>query len=329
MKKISFAKGVERLVNPMEVGALQFLQTFSGKLPKFMQKKLVTSSAAKIPYMGFVVEPYAFFLCYEILDLEKAKEILPDGFEPIKTKIFDDDEPKYYCIFGCFKTHTSAFWGARAEFYIIAEDKKTGLLSWIIVDYDTNTISYDNKNALRSPNSNKGIITINYEGRVFVDIKRDDKSRDLVFDCGIEQGKNFKLDQRLWLEGNLSIGYGKDLAAGAVGIFSLKFEPKEVEKALRIPMAELNLESNTWFPGLFEAKPSQILCFPYAQHFISDSPGSASSIKNKDELVSAVASVDFENIEVFSAKDIKKSILIGGIISGLISTTLLVLLILK
>jgi hypothetical protein len=329
MREISFAKGVERLVNPMEVSALQFLQTFSGKLPKFVQKKLVTSSAAKIPYMGFVVEPYAFFLCYEILDLEIAKSLLPDGFELIKTKIFEEDEPKYYCIFGCFKTHTSAFLGARAEFYIIAEDKKTGLLSWIIVDYDTNTISFDNKNALRAPNSNKGLITINYEGQVFVDIKRDDKSRGLVFDCNIEKAKNAKLDERLWVEGNLSIGYGKDLAAGDVGIFSLKFEPREVEKALRIPMKELNLEMNTWFPGLFGEQPTQILCFPYAQHFISDSPGSMSSIKSKEELISAVSSVDFENLEVFSAKDIKKGIAIGLIVSWLTTITIIIFLLFK
>ncbi len=101
--------------------------------------------------MGFVVEPYSSFLCYEIADIDKAKSLLPDGFKLIKTKVFENDEPKYYCIFGCFRAHTSAFWGARTEFYIIAEDQKTGLLSWIIVDYDTDTISYDKKMALDRP----------------------------------------------------------------------------------------------------------------------------------------------------------------------------------
>jgi len=327
MIKNTFSKGVESLVNPMEVGALQFLQTFPQKLPKSLQKKLVKSSAEKIPYMGFVVEPYAFFLCYEIIDLKKARELLPAGFDLIKTKIFEDDEPKYYCIFGCFKTHTSAFWGARAEFYVIAEDKQTGLLSWIIIDYDTNTLSYDNKNALRLPNSTKGLITINYSGRLFVDIKKDDKSRELVFDSEIEKGKMKGLDQRLWLEGNLSIGYGRILSDGNEDVFSLKFDPGEVERALQIPLEALNLISNKWYPGLFEAIPSQVLCFPYAQHFISDSPGRSSNIKNKEELVAEVEAINFDHLEVFSTKSFKTMFLVGGIISALITTTLVILLI--
>lgn len=329
MKNKLFAKDVERLVNPMEIGALQFLQTFVHYLPKSFQKKLVKSSAANIPYMGFVVEPYAFFLCYEIEELDIARRLLPEGFELVKTKIFEDDEPKYYCIFGCFKAHTSAFFGARVEFYVIAEDKKTGLLSWMIVDYDTNTLSFDNKNALRLPNSTKGVVTINYEGNLFVDIKRDDKSRQVVFNCNVEKGKMTKLDQRLWLEGNLSIGYGNELSAGDIGIFSLKFDPGEVAKALKIPVEELNIEENSWYPGMFGAKPAQILCFPYAQHFISDSPGRASRLNSKEELVSAADSVDFEHMEVFSTKSFKTMFILGGGVSLLLTIMIWLLLLFR
>jgi hypothetical protein len=326
MNKNAYSKGVERMVNPIEVGALQFLQTFTGQLPKSVQKKLVKTSAKKIPYMGFVVEPYAFFLCYEIKDFEKANKLLPDGFELVKTKIFEDDEPKYYCIFGCFKAHTSAFFGVRVEFYIIAEDKKTGLLSWMIVDYDTNTISFDNKNALRSPNSNKGIITINYSGRLFVDVHNNDGQRGVTLDCDITKGKMTKLDQRLWVEGNLSIGYGNELSAGDVGIFSLIFDPGEVAQALEIPLNAMNLEVNKWYPGMFEEVPSKILCFPYAQHFVSDSPGGESRLNNEAELIKTVESIDFNNLEVFSSKPIKKAILIGIVISSLINSLLLIVL---
>jgi hypothetical protein len=285
---------------------------------------MVKSSAQKIPYMGFVVEPYAFFLCYEITDPNKAKELLPEGFELVKTKIFEKDEPKYYCIFGCFKAHTSAFFGVRVEFYIIAEDQSTGLLSWMIVDYDTNTISFDNKNALRSPNSDKGVVTINYAGRLFVDVINNDGERGLRLDCDITKGKMAKLDQRLWLEGNLSIGYGNELSAGDVGIFSLKFDPGEVEQALEIPLSALNLELNKWYPGMFAKKPSKVLCFPYAQHFISDSPGSTSKLKNKEELVKSIEAIDFENLEVFSSKPIKKMILIGILVSSVINLMLII-----
>ncbi len=326
MNKSKFAKNVERLINPLETGALQYLQTFSQKLPKSVQKNLVKDSAAKIPYMGFVVEPYAFFLAYEIKDEAMANKLLPEGFKLVKTKVFEDDEPKNMCIFGCFKAHTSAFFGVRVEFYIIAEDQSTGLLSWIIVDYDTNTLSYDNKHALRLPNSTNGVITINHSGRIFVDVVNNDGNRGLVLDCDITKGKMKKLDQRLWLEGNLSIGYGNELSDGDVGMFSLKFEPEEVAQALEIDMEQLSLEFNKWYPGMFNEKPDRILCFPYAQHFISDSPGRASRLKNKEDLISSIKAIDFKSLEVFSTKPIKKMLLTGIVISWLIILIIMILL---
>ena len=329
MDKNNFAKGVERLIDPISVGTLHFIQSFNRLLPRSIQARLITASSQKIPYMGFVVEPYSSFLCYEIADIDKAKALLPDNFELIKTKIFENDEPKYYCIFGCFRAHTSAFWGARTEFYIIAEDQKTGLLSWIIVDYDTDTISYDKKNGLRSPNSSKSVITINHRGKLFVDIKRDDNSRGLTFDANIESGKMASLDQRLWLEGNLSIGYGKVLSNNNADIFSLKFEPCEVEKALQIPQDNLNLELNSWYPGLFANKPAQIVCFPYAQHFVSDNVGYSSSLKNKDELLAAIKSIEFNKIATLSTKSFRIMFLVGGAVSFVTTVTLLTLLILK
>jgi hypothetical protein len=279
--------------------------------------------------MGFVVEPYSLFLCYEIKDIEKAKSLLPDGFKLIKTKIFADDEPKYYCIFGCVRAHTSAFWGSRTEFYIIVEDQKTGLLSWIIIDYITDTISYDSKNGLASPNSSQSVMTIDYSGTIFIDIQKKDNSHKLKLEVNIEKSEMKNLDQRLWLEGNLSIGYGRNLSDNGADIFALKFEPGEVEKALKIPASNLYLESNTWYHGLFEKDPSQIVCFPYAQHFISDSPGHSSAIKNKNELISAIAVTNFNKIKVFSTKSFKIMFLVGIVVSFTITVILVLLLMLK
>jgi len=325
MKKENFAKSVERLVDPITVGSLHLLQSFNQLLPKSAQKQIVRASSKKTPYMGFVVEPYSSFLFYEIADHDKAKALLPEGFELVKTKVFSDDEPKFYCIIGCFRAHTSAFWGIRTEFYIIAEDKSTGMLSWIIVDYDTNTISYDNKNGLTSPNSARSVITINHRGRLFVDVERDDKKRKLVFDADIESGKMACLDQRLWLEGNLSIGYSRNFSDKSADIFSLRFEPCEVEKALQLPLESLNLEANTWYPGMIEKTPSQIACFPYAQHFVSDSPGHSSNLKNRDELVSADNAIDFASVEVFSTKSFKYMFILGTLFSFLVTLTFFLL----
>jgi hypothetical protein len=329
MNKTNFAKSVEKLIDPITVGSIHFIQPFNQLLPKPIQKKLMNSSSEKMPYMGFVVEPYSIFLCYEIADLAKAKSLLPDGFELIKTRIFNTDEPKYYAIFGCIRAHTSAFWGVRNEFYIIAEDKKTGLMSWIIVDYDTSTISYDDKHGLRSPNASQAVVTIDYDGTLFIDIQNNTIERKLIFSANIENTKMANLDQRLWLEGNLSIGYGPNLSDNGPKLFSLKFDPKDIERALRIPAENLIIETNSWYPGLFENTPSQIVCFPYSQHFISDSPGFASNLKNKEELIAATSEIDFDNIKVLSTKPFMSMIMVGTIFSFALTITLLLLWLLK
>ena len=329
MKKDKFSRGVEKLVDPITVGSIHFIQQFNQLLPKFIQANLIKSSAVKIPYMGFVVEPYSFFLCYEIADLEKAKSLLPDGFRLIKTSIFTDDAPKYYGLFGCFRSHTSAFWGARIEFYIIAEDEKTGLLSWVIVDYDTDTISYDSGHGLRAPGAPRSVMTTNYSGQLIVDMKRTDNERQIDFEVDLNDGKTRPLDKRLWLEGNLSVAYGKVLSENNADVFSLKFNPEEVEEAQEISLDKLYLEKNNWYPGLLKSEPAKLACFPYAQHFVSDSPGHASNIKNEEELAKAINEIDFDNISVFSAKPFKFAMIASGLISFLITITLLALYIFK
>lgn len=327
MNPKEFAKGVERMVNPIDVGNIHTVQQLNKLLPKSIQNKITASSGNKFPEMGFIVEPYSFFLFYEIKDLEKAKSMLPDGFKLNKTSVYDDDEPKYYAIFGVFRAHTSAFWGSRVEFYVIAEDENTGLLTWVIADYDTNTIGYDKKNGLKSPNCSDAVVTINHRGRVFIDFERDDKTRRLALDGGVEKGKMRNLDQRLWLEGNLSVVYGKDLDGSRDEVFSLKFEPCEVERALDIPLEEVNIDSNTWYPGMFEDKPSVAICFPYAQHFISDSPGYSSQTKNKEELIEKVKATDFSKIEVFNTKGMRNMFVIGMLLNTILVWILLALVI--
>jgi hypothetical protein len=322
-----FSKNVEKLINPISVGSLHFIQSFNQYIPKSIQKILVKSSAKKIPFMGFVVEPYATFLCYEIINIETVKKLIPKGFSLIKTSIFDDDIPKYYCLFGCFRSHTSAFWGTRAECYIIAQNDATGLLSWLIIDYDTDTISYDQAHGLRSPNCKTAIFEIDHNADIYSEIVNN-SNRKLIFNINIKNAQFKKLNQRLWLEGNLSIGYGTNLSK-TPDIFSLKFEPHEVAEAYTIPVKSANISCNNWFSGLFANSPSQIVCFPYAQHFVSDSPGYSSNIKNKAELVDSINKIDFQKIKVFSSDSFKKSMLFSSAASLLIILVLIVLLIIK
>ncbi|MGD8373547.1 MAG: hypothetical protein PVI21_01670 [Candidatus Woesebacteria bacterium] len=327
--KINFAKEVEKLINPITVGSLHFIQGFNKFLPKSVQKVFIKSSAKKMPFMGFVVEPYSSFLCYEIKDTKKANALMPKGFKLTKTSIFTDDEPKYYMIFGSFRAHTSAFWGVRNEVYIIAKNTKSGLLSWLIVDYDSNTIGYDKKYGLRSPNCEDAVFTINHRGRLFVDIKRKDKNQGLEYTADIEAGKMTPLNQRLWLEGNLSVGYGSELNGSSKDVFSLKFEPCEVEKALQLKNKDVDITSNNWYPKIIGDVPSQIVCFPYAQHFVSGSPGHSSVVKNKEELENSVESLDFAKIRQIPPNQFRNMFMIGSAVSFAVSVALIVALLLK
>lgn len=325
MKRIDYVKGVERLVDPINVGTLHFMQSFNNLIPKGIQKKMVEASGKVTPYMGFVVEPYSYFLCYEIDDIQRAKDLLPEGFQLIKTSVFKEDEPKYYGIFGCFNAHTSGFWGMRVESYIIAEDIETGMLTWVILDYDTNTITYDPKTQLSDANASGSLITIDYNGEIIVDIKNKN-GRAIAFTSDVNAGQMTELDQRLWIEGNLSITYSRIKSEERTAPFSLIFDPKEFQKALRIPSSKLELAINNWFPGLFKSEPSELVCFPYAQHFLSDSPGHFSVIKDEAHLLEKVESIDFQKVSAFSTKSFKTAILAGGIMALATNATLLFLL---
>ncbi|MGL6229246.1 MAG: hypothetical protein ACRC3J_08570 [Culicoidibacterales bacterium] len=314
MARHLFTKGIEKLIDPLEVGTIHFLAPYNKLLPENIQHKIIEKSGTTTPYMGFVVEPYCYFLCYEIIDLEWAERIIPDNFKMVKSQIFEDDEPRYYGIFGCFSVHTSAFWGQRMEFYIIAENKETGLLTWIIADYDTNTISYDKKGGLFESNCDSAIITTDFAGNVIVDVKNLARKRQLTFSSNIENAKMQKLDQRLWIEGNLSIGYGREISHNSPDVFSLTFDPREVERALKVDLSDLELTVNSWYPGLLAEQPAQLACFPYAQHFLADSPGHSSKLMTKAELEQAFEQTDFSSIPAYSTKSMKKNFVIGAAI---------------
>lgn len=320
-----FIKGVERLVKPEDVVAISFLNTFNRFLPQWLQKRLMAKTAKQFPYIGFVVEPYSFFLCYNIADTQKAQSLLPEHYQLVETQIFTDDEPGYYGIFGCFTAHTGAFWGSRIEMYIIAEDTRTGMLTWVIVDYDTNTNSYDPARGLVAANCADAVMTTDYNGQLFVDMKRDDNSRRLAAHADTRAGNMRELDQRLWLEGNLSVDYGGELSGNSSSPFSLRFRPEEVEQAMHLPAGSFTVEENSWHPGLFEKEPAQVLYFPYAQHFVTTMYPNDTPLMNREELLAAVQELGtLEQVRSFSAGGIKKQLFAGAILSSVFTASLVV-----
>ena len=329
MDKYKFTKNIEKLVDPINVGSIHFLQQFLNLLPTKTQNNIIEKSSEKTPHMGFVVEPYSSFLCYVVKDVEQANKLLPDNFEMVKSKIVEDEEPNYYALFGSFNVHTSAFWGQRMEFYLVARDKTTGLLTWVIIDYDTNTISHDKKRGLLSPTTERSITTIDFDGNVIVDVKRKESEKEIVYDCNVNKGTLTKMDDELWIYGNLSIGYGRALSENSPDVFSLKFDPKEVEKAIKIDKDGYSIDKNTWYPEMLESEPNHVLVFPYAQHMLSDSPGNSSLLKDVETMLKAKEAVDFDNMQVYEPKETTTLMKASFAIAILIILVLAGLLILK
>ncbi len=329
MKDYDFIKNVESLVDPIKVGSIHFFQQFLGKLPINIQNRIIEGASNKTPHMGFVVEPYSSFLCYEVKDVEKANSILSDNFEMIKSSVIKGEEPKYYALFGSFNVHTSAFWGQRMEFYLVAKDKTTGLLSWIIVDYDTNTISHDKKGGLTAPTTRKSVMTTDYDGNVIVDVVRADESHEIRYDFNVRDGEVMEMDDNLWLFGNLSIGYARDISNNSPEVFSLKFNPKEVATAIKIDDGKFNIEKNTWYSDLIKNKPEHVLVFPFAQHMVSDSPGNASLYQNIETMLKDKESLEFEGVEVYDPASTTKLMMLSTTLLMLIIVILIILLIIK
>ena len=301
MNILEYAKGVERLVNPMEVGKVSYLQTKLRRLPVWMQRKIVTSATKKADKMPFVVEPYCSFMFYEISESEKIQPFLPEGFRPAKAAVFKGDTPKYYGIVTMFRVHSSVFWGARTEFYLVAENVETGLLSWIICDYISDTISYDEKHGLKSPDATGAVMTTTCEGDFVCDMRNEDGKKYVRCEMNLVDAKMRALDSRLWIEGNTSIAYGR-LAGEADGdLFSLTFFPEEMKQALDVPLDAVRKAEVLCGTGKLGGVLEKAVSFPYAQHMLSDAPGQRTHYGSEKVLREAVEKVRFDKIKTLGS----------------------------
>lgn len=303
MNILEYAKGVERLVDPMMVGQSHYMQTRLHKLPLWLQRKIVTSATKKATKMPFVVEPYCTFLFYEIPDPTKIQKFMPDGFEPAASAIFEHDSEKYYGIISMFRIHTSVFWGARAEYYLVAKNSATGLLSWVMMDYISDTISYDELHGLKSPDVHNAIMTTTCEGDFVCEMATDDHKKYVKCTASLLHAKMRPLNQRLWIEGNTSIAYGRLAGEPDGDLFSLTFFPEEMSMALEIPMTDVrDYSAATATTGKFGAKLERVISFPFAQHMLSDSPGTHTHYGNEAALRAAAEAVDFKHINTLARK---------------------------
>jgi hypothetical protein len=280
--------------------------------------------------MGFVIEPYSLFLFFKIIDVEKAEKLLPSRFELAKASVFEGDEPDYYFGIGNLNTRGSTFWGIRLESYLIALDKQTGLLSWIFFDILSNTIIAVPSEGIVDPNSRKAMFTTSSRGDIYVDIKDDKSDRELVLKGNINHGKMRRPDQPLWVTGNTSIGHIKDLSDYDDDPFAVIFDPEEVGNALDLPVEDFTIKKNTLVPVFAAKDPCKIACFPFTQHYIADSPGCRTFIRNNEDLIANYNKLaEMHDIKTFSTRGIGRLFFTGIIVSPIISLLLFILLIMN
>ncbi len=282
-----FVTLTERKVSPKEVAKLYARAEMLAKLPLALQRWIV-GRAGGDPDMGFVVEPYCFFLAYEIDDMAAARALLPPGYELVPTSMFADGQPRYGAILGAFNLHASVFWGGRLELYLIAENTETGMLTWVIVDYESNTINYDPGQGFSGATTSHSVITTTHAGDVLVDVQSKERPNRLSVTAALPGAPMRPLDQRLWVDGNLSVDYGGRLMDDASDPFGLVFDPGEMAQALQVPLEAVAVEANTFGAGFLAPEPFEAACFPYAQHFLTSSYPKANPIRDEEALVDAV-----------------------------------------
>ena len=326
-----FILKTESLVKPKDVTTISFLGDFNKFLPKKMQHKIMLKGSGKIPYMGFIVDPYCFFLAYKIKDRAAAQAMLPADYELAESSVFSNGEKYPMVIISAFFARTSAFIGMRLEFYIIARSKKTGLISWIISDYETNTTSHDPKNQFSGYTGDPGVITVSPYGELLVDVKGNRANSEFSVRADLKNGSMKELEQELWIEGNLSVDYGGELKAEFSEPFSLIFDPFLMKEAINIPLQDIEIRKNTYLGSIIDGdNPVSAAVFPYSQHFIIKQDLKINELSDETDLNRQLDSfLDKTGFKTMSGDDLKKPLYAGFLISALVNLGIILFLLLK
>jgi hypothetical protein len=326
-----FVKLTETLVNPKDVTAISFLGSMNRALPLSLQRSMKRNGSKKTPYIGFIVDPYCFFLCYEIADVTTAEALIPPGYELTPVKVFDKDEERNLLLIGVFSARTSAFIGTRAEIYVIARNRESGLISWIIIDYETDTNSYDNRHGFGGYTTDKSIFTTTPYGELLIDIESRRNRNKISVAADLKQGAFQPLYEPLWIEGNLSIDYGKELSDEVPSLFSLVFDPVLMREALEIPLKAVQLHAMNLYSSIIDAmKPIRVVCFPYSQHYMIQNESHGTVLRNRAELEKTVGNIlQKKELKTMAGADIKKPLFFGLLLMLIVNWGLILFLVLK
>jgi hypothetical protein len=324
-----FVAKAESLVKPQDVTAISFLGDFNKIFPKKMQEKTMLKGSAKIPYMGFIVDPYCLFLAFRIKDPAAAQALLPKGYELAETSVFKGQAAGPMVIISAFSVRTSAFIGNRLEFYIIARRSDSGRMSWVIAGYETNTNSYDPKNRFCGYTSDPAVLTATPYGELIVDFAGKKNGKEFSLSADMEKGTWMDLNEELWVEGNLSIDYGGELLVDPSKPFSLIFDPYLMKKALAMPPGSVEIRKNSYLADIIDGcDPICAALFPYSQHFVIKQDLEENAITNKEDLDGRAREfIRASGFKTMSGDDIKKPIFAGMLVSALVNFSIIVLLV--
>jgi hypothetical protein len=326
-----YIKKSESLVKPKDITAISFLGDFNKYIPKKAQQSIIRKGSADIPYMGFILEPYCFFAAFRIRDVAAAQAMLPKGYELADASVFKNGKKYPLVILSAFSARTSAFMGMRLECYVIARDKKTGSMSWIIVDYVTNTNSHDPKNGFCGYSGDPAIHTTTPYGEVLVDVRGLEGGRRFAARADLNGAVMEELDGDLWVEGNMCVDYGGALKDESSVPFSLIFDPVLMEKALKIPDAGIEIEANGFLNGIIDPlKPEAVAVFPYSQHFIIRQEHQERRIARKEDLFQEIQTfLSRDRLKTMRGDDLKKPIFRGMVVSFFVNLGIIVFLLVK
>ncbi|MDC7225467.1 MAG: hypothetical protein PQJ61_01740 [Spirochaetales bacterium] len=327
----NFIQKTENLVKPQDITAISFLGDFNKLLPKKTQHKIMEKGSKKIPYMGFIVDPYCFFLSYRIKDVPAAQAMLPEGYEIAETSVFKNGKKYPMVVTSAFTARTSAFIGTRLEFYIIARNKETGLLSWIISDYETNTNSHDPKNGFCGYSSDPTVFATTPYGELLINFQNNEKNSSFKMNVDLTGGETEELSAELWVEGNMSIDYGGKLKDDSSNNFSLIFDPFLMKEAQNIPISDITISENSYLGSIIDSKaPVDAAVFPYSQHFIIKQDLRREELNNEGDLEKLSSEfIERSGYKTMSGDDIKKPLFRSMLISSIINIGIIVFLLLK
>jgi len=330
-KRAAFIRKTESLVKPEDVTAISFLGDFNKLLPKKTQDSIMRRGTQSIPYMGFIVDPYCLFLSYEVKDLEAARALLPPGDSLAETSFCRGDPAYPMVVISAFSARTSAFIGARLEFYLIARNDATGMVSWIILDYETNTNSHDPKRGFTGYSSDPTVFAVDSSGELLVDFAARGGKASFSATADLEAGRPRELETSLWVEGNLSIDYGGELAAPSSTPFGLIFDPDMMRRAMELPVDAVKIRCNGYLAGLIDPlSPRAALFFPYSQHFVIRQGLSPAELRDEAGLSREMRTfLDAAGFKTMRGDDIRRPLLRGMAASSILNALVIIFLFIK